>query len=367
MYKFLKKVLDIGISLIALILVSPILLVFIILLSIANKGGGALFIQERPGKDGKLFKIIKLRTMTDECDAEGNCLPDELRITKIGRVIRSTSIDELPQLINVIKGDMSLVGPRPLTVYYPRLYNEFQRRRMEIRPGITGWAQIHGRNCCKLSEKFELDVWYVDHCSLLLDLKILWMTVLNVFMRKDIGEGNSDMAVIDDLGFEYQINRMIAAEKSELTGPVLLNWKQCIQHKNRLTDFYYSNIQSCSHLDGFTYEDAESKIEGMIEHVKDDSAFVLGVFDKELLIGFVWAYKHPFREEERMYINEIRVDDLYRGRNVGKQLLSAVEKLARRQGVSTVYLHAEGDNDGAIRLYEKVGYVIERLQFRKAL
>lgn len=149
--------------------------------------------------------------------------------------------------------------------------------------------------------------------------------------------------------------------------PIPLSHELCLKYKNRLTEFYYSNIKACSYMDNFSYNAAESKIEGMIEHVMNDSAFVFGVFDKELLVGFVWAYKHPFREEERMYINEIRVDELYRGRNVGKQLLSTVEDLARKQGLGAVYLHTEGDNDGAIRLYEKAGYELERVQFRKAL
>ena len=209
---------DVELSLIALILLSPIMLVSIIWLSFTNNGAGGFYLQERHGKDGKLFKIIKLKTMTDKRDADGNLLPDEQRITKVGKIVRSTSIDELPQLINVIKGEMSLVGPRPLTVYYSRLYDDFQRRRLEARPGITGWSQVHGRNHCKLSEKFKLDVWYVDHCSLMLDLKILWMTMINVLLRKDIGEGAHDMADIDDLGFDGQINKMIAAEKCKLFG-----------------------------------------------------------------------------------------------------------------------------------------------------
>lgn len=367
MYKYCKRFLDVGVSLIALILLSPIMLVFFIWLSFTNKGAGVFYLQERPGKDGKLFKIIKLKTMTDERDAEGNLLPDEQRITKVGRIARSTSIDELPQLINVIKGEMSLVGPRPLTVYYSRLYDDSQKRRLEVRPGITGWAQVHGRSHCKLSEKFKLDVWYVDHCSFLLDIKIVWMTIVNVFLRKDIGEGNRDMAAIDDLGFEGRIKRMIAAEKSVLSGPVLLNRDQCVQYKTRLAGFYYSNIRSCSCLDGFSYGDAESKIDGMIEHVADGSAMVFGMFDGTDLIGYVWAYEHPFREEARVYVSEIHVDEAYRNRGVGKQLLQAVERVAKERGIGALYIHAEGDNEGAIRLYGKEGFVVERVQLRKAL
>jgi lipopolysaccharide/colanic/teichoic acid biosynthesis glycosyltransferase len=192
MYKnFFKRVFDFCISLIALICISPILLVVTIWLHFANKGAGAFFFQERPGKDGKIFKVIKYKTMTDERDAEGNLLPDEVRLTKVGKFVRSTSIDELPQLINVLKGDMALIGPRPLLVQYLPLYSQEQARRHEVRPGISGWAQCHGRNAISWTEKFKLDVWYVDHCTLLTDIKVIILTIKNVLMRKDISSATS--------------------------------------------------------------------------------------------------------------------------------------------------------------------------------
>lgn len=214
MYKhFFKRLIDFCIVFMALMGIWPILLVITIWLHFANKGAGAFFFQERPGKDGKIFKVIKFKTMTDERDANGVLLPDAERLTKVGRFVRSTSIDELPQLINVLKGDMSLIGPRPLTKYYPMVFNEFQARRMEVRPGITGWAQVNGRNHCKLSKKFEYDVWYVDNLSLILDIKIIWMTVVNVLKRSDIGEGAADMKDIDDLGFGEKIEAILKAER----------------------------------------------------------------------------------------------------------------------------------------------------------
>ena len=174
MYKnFLKRGVDFLLVLCVLAVIWPILLVITFWLHFANKGAGAFFLQERPGKNNKIFKVIKFKTMTDKRDADGNLLPDELRLTKVGRFVRSTSIDELPQLINVLKGDMALIGPRPLLVQYLPLYSKEQARRHEVRPGITGWAQCHGRNAISWSKKFELDVWYVDHCSFLLDLKII--------------------------------------------------------------------------------------------------------------------------------------------------------------------------------------------------
>ena len=207
MYKnFFKRFFDFWISLIALICISPILLVVTVWLHFANKGAGAFFTQDRPGKNGKIFKVIKFKTMTDERDGEGNLLPDGERLTKVGRFVRSTSIDELPQLFNVLKGDMSLIGPRPLLPIYLQLFNETQARRHEVRPGISGWAQVNGRNHCKLSKKFEYDVWYVDHCTLATDLKIIWLTVMNVLKRSDIGEGAGDMKDVDDLGFSERIS-----------------------------------------------------------------------------------------------------------------------------------------------------------------
>ena len=206
MYKhFFKRFFDFWISLIALICISPILLVVTIWLHFANKGAGAFFFQERPGKDGKIFKVIKFKTMTDERDAEGNLLPDEKRLTKVGHIVRSTSLDELPQLINVLKGDMALIGPRPLLVDFLPLYSKEQARRHEVRPGITGWAQVNGRNTMKYSKKFEYDVWYVDHLSLLLDIKIICKTIMNVLSRKDIGEEMYDET--DDLGWNKYINK----------------------------------------------------------------------------------------------------------------------------------------------------------------
>ena len=214
MYKhFFKRLIDFCIVFTALLIIWPLLLVITVWLHFANKGAGAFFFQERPGKDGKIFKVIKFKTMTDERDANGVLLPDAERLTNVGRFVRSTSIDELPQLINVLKGDMSLIGPRPLTKYYPMIFNNYQARRMEVRPGITGWAQVNGRNHCKLSKKFEYDVWYVDNLSLALDIKIIWMTVVNVLKRSDIGEGAADMKDIDDLGFGAKIEAILKAER----------------------------------------------------------------------------------------------------------------------------------------------------------
>lgn len=200
MYKHcFKRVIDFCVVFFALLIIWPLFLVIIIWLYFANKGAGVFFTQARPGKNARIFKVIKFKSMTDERNEHGELLPNEKRITPIGKFIRKTSIDELPQLFNVLKGDMSLIGPRPLMIRYLELYNEDQARRHEVRPGITGWAQINGRNKITWTKKFELDVWYVDNLSLAIDVKILIKTVKNVLAHKDID--SSDVKV-GSVGFD---------------------------------------------------------------------------------------------------------------------------------------------------------------------
>ncbi len=197
MYKhFFKRIIDFIIVLSALLIIWPFLLIITIWLYFANKGAGAFFTQERPGKDGKIFKVIKFKSMTDERDANGKLLPDAQRLTKVGKFVRSTSLDELPQLFNVLKGDMALIGPRPLLVQYLPLYNKEQARRHEVRPGITGWAQINGRNTISWIEKFKLDVWYVDHCTFWTDIKVIFITIKKVICRSDINSQTGKSATM---------------------------------------------------------------------------------------------------------------------------------------------------------------------------
>lgn len=187
MYKnCFKRMIDCCLAMVAIVVLSPVMAAVAVLVAVANKGAGVVFTQTRPGKNGRLFKVMKFKTMTDERDENGNLLPDAQRLTKTGKFIRSTSLDELPQLFNVLKGDMALIGPRPLLPQYLPLYSKEQARRHDVRPGITGWAQVHGRNAISWKKKFELDVWYVDHCSFWLDLKIILLTVKKVVVREGI-------------------------------------------------------------------------------------------------------------------------------------------------------------------------------------
>lgn len=192
--RYIKRIIDFSIAAVALLVLSPLLLVVTVWLHFANRGAGAFFFQERPGKDARIFKVVKFKTMTDERDAAGQLLPDEQRLTRVGRFVRSTSLDELPQLWNVVRGDMALIGPRPLLVQYLPLYSPRQARRHEVRPGITGWAQCHGRNAISWTQKFEYDVWYVDHLTFLTDIKVIWLTVKTVLTRSGIShEGSATM------------------------------------------------------------------------------------------------------------------------------------------------------------------------------
>lgn len=196
MYKsYIKRVLSFLMALLALLCIGWLLVIVAIWLHFANKGAGAFFTQERPGKDGKIYKVIKFKTMTDERDESGELLPDAQRLTKVGKIVRSLSIDELPQLINILKGDMSFIGPRPLLDIYLPLYTPEQMRRHEVRPGISGWAQVNGRNTISFTKQFEYDVYYVDHLTFWLDVKIFFMTILKVFKREGIsGEGQATRA-----------------------------------------------------------------------------------------------------------------------------------------------------------------------------
>lgn len=195
--RFIKRPLGFIGALVALILLSPLFLFTMLLLKFANKGAGVFFTQDRPGRDEKIFKALKFKTMTDECDADGNLLPDADRLTKVGKFVRSTSIDELPQLINIVKGDMAFIGPRPLLVQYLPLYSEEQHHRHDVTPGLSGWAQVNGRNTISWTKKFEYDLYYVNHIGLAMDVKVFFTTIKKVFARADINSSTEDVATME--------------------------------------------------------------------------------------------------------------------------------------------------------------------------
>ncbi len=209
MYKgFFKRFLDFWVALLSLLVASPLLLLTMLVLMLSNKGSGVFFVQDRPGLNGRLFKLLKFKTMSDERDEFGKLLPDKDRFTRVGSFIRASSIDELPQLVNVMRGEMSLIGPRPLMPHMLPLYTSEQARRHEVRPGITGWAQVHGRSKMKFSKKFEFDVYYVDHLSIWLDVRIFIKTIRNVFLRENVGRGAEEMSEVDDLGFAERLEKI---------------------------------------------------------------------------------------------------------------------------------------------------------------
>lgn len=199
---------DFWVAMLGLLAASPLLLVTMLVLRLSNKSSGIFFVQDRPGLNGRIFRLLKFKTMTDARDGFGNLLPDRDRFTRIGSFIRASSIDELPQLVNVLRGEMSLIGPRPLMPHMLPLYTPEQARRHEVRPGITGWAQVHGRSKMKFSKKFEYDVYYVDHFSIWLDMRIFIKTIRNVFLRENVGRGAEEMNEVDDLGFAERLEKI---------------------------------------------------------------------------------------------------------------------------------------------------------------
>jgi len=300
MYKcFFKRFFDFWISLFFIISLSPILLVVTIWLHFANKGAGVFFFQERPGKGGKIFKVIKFKTMTDECDEKGKRLPDAQRLTKVGRFVRSLSLDELPQLFNVLKGDMALIGPRPLLVQYLPFYTPEQARRHEVRPGISGWAQVHGRNHCKLSKKFELDVWYVDHCSFVTDLRIIWITLMNVIKRSDVGEGSGDMKEVDDIHMSERV-KVLREQKAKLGEKRLLilggDAASCDIVKAAkamgvytiVTDWYDTKTSPAKLIADEYWNDSILDYETLVSKIKDNHV-------EGIITGFTDSYLLPYQ------------------------------------------------------------------------
>ena len=357
MYKhFFKRFLDFTLSLTGLVITSPILLFVLLLLILANGGTGAFFVQTRPGKKGQLFRMVKFKTMNDKRDEQGNLQPDGNRITAVGRFIRSLSIDELPQMINVLKGDMSLVGPRPLLVEYLPLYSNEQARRHEVRPGITGWAQVNGRNLVKLSKKFEYDVWYVENISFLLDIKILILTFLNVLKRKGVGKGNNDMKDVDDLNFA---NRMI--EFSIRLDNKLLLRRPDFSDKQELL-LLKNNKEASKLLGGHTPDYSLKDIISWIKfhrNAKNETLFVIKDLTKNRLIGHVGLYNIDHISKKAEFGILIADNDSH-GKGYGNLCLNHMMDIAfNKLELNKVTLSLLYENVSAYKLYKKNNFEIE--------
>lgn len=328
MYKhFFKRVFDFFIALVALILIGWFLIIIAIWLHFANKGAGAFFLQERPGKDGKIFKVIKFKTMTDERDAEGNLLPDAQRLTKVGKFVRSTSLDELPQLINVLRGDMALIGPRPLLKRYLPFYSKEESLRHSVRPGITGWAQVHGRNTVRWDDRLALDVYYVKNLTLLLDIRIIFMTVKNVIKKSGIVDVPD--SVLDDLDKE---------RKKKITKEELVDYLTSVDN-----DFIPSLTEQTGSIENYS------------EKLIARAHFFFEKDDDNTIKGLVALYCYE-PDNPDAFITSVSSNRSYRHQGIIKRLMSEAIDYSKIQYKIGIGLYSA--NPAAINLYQSLGFEI---------
>ena len=351
--KFIKRFLDFILSLIALIILSPILLIIYILVRI-KLGKPAIFKQERPGKNEKIFTLYKFRTMTDEKDKDGNLLPDEKRLTKFGKILRSTSLDELPELVNILKGDMSIVGPRPLLVRYLPYYTEEERHRHDVRPGLTGLAQIHGRNTTNWTDRFKYDVEYTHKITFLGDLKILFKTIMKVIKKEDILVGKEQILL--NLDEERKMNEI---ELKEFDIETVNKYKEEIK-------LYLKDV-----LDENGISNDNNRIEKIMgemkQFIEDKSAIIIGAFQKEKLLGFIWGYKTSTNDKNRIHINYFVVDEKCRKQGIGSQLIEKIYEIAKEMQIQEVELMVTTKNATAVNFYKKQGFEEERVKLCKRI
>jgi lipopolysaccharide/colanic/teichoic acid biosynthesis glycosyltransferase/ribosomal protein S18 acetylase RimI-like enzyme len=355
LYKsFLKRPMDFILCLIAIIVLSPVLIVVGLVVRV-KLGSPVIFKQKRPGLNEKIFTLYKFRTMTDKRDFNGELLPDSIRLTKVGKFLRSTSLDELPELFNILKGDMSIIGPRPLLSRYVPYYTETERLRHSVRPGLSGLAQINGRNNSAWHVRLKSDYEYVNNISFLLDMKIILKTLIKVFKRE--GVTVIDQAPLKDLDVErkhFMIKRLGIDDFESARKAIL----------NMLIDIYMVNFQ-------LSEEKSRSicieKIEQLKEYINEGSAILIGSFDEEVLTGFVWLYERNHFGECRLHINEIAVKEQYRGKGIAKHLMSEAEKYAKDREIETIDLFVTERNNEALNMYRNLGFLSERLYMKKLL
>lgn len=353
--KHFKRPMDFILSLCALIILAPILLITALLVRV-KIGSPIFFKQKRPGLNEKIFIMYKFRTMTDARDENGELLPDSIRLTKFGRFLRSTSLDELPELWNILKGDMSIIGPRPLLIQYLPYYTEQEKVRHSVRPGLSGLAQISGRNNLEWNTRLMQDVAYVHRISFLLDLKIIFQTLIKAFKRE--GVAVIDEAALKDLDCE---RRKVFTIK-ELNSEDIKTYYQSIMEL--LIDNYILNFQISRHQASNICKEKLELLEG---YLHNENAVVIGAVEGSELIAFVWLYKHNFFGENRLHINHIVVSSQARGKGIGKQLIQEAEKLAIRSDIKTIDLFVSEINEAALNLYDRLGFETERRYMKKKL
>ena len=353
--RFFKRPLDFTLASLAMLLLSPVFLIIAVLVKI-KLGSPVIFKQQRPGLNENIFTMYKFRTMTNEKDTRGKLLPDSKRLTTFGKILRSTSLDELPELLNVLKGEMSIIGPRPLLLKYLPFYSEKERLRHTVRPGLSGLAQINGRNNLKWDDRLLLDVVYVENISFFLDLSIFKNTLLKVLKREGVNIVDQSMLLDLDLERKEQItHRELGVSEIEFYQSQILEL---------LIETYTTNFQISS------YEANKiclEKISSLKQYINSNNAFFIGCFNATNLIGFIWLYPHIYLGEKRIHVNQIIVDKTFRKRGIAQKLLTEAEKKANAQRISTIDLFVSEVNKGALNLYEKLGYKIERRYMKKQI
>ncbi|AEE26798.1 GNAT family N-acetyltransferase [Francisella hispaniensis] len=352
---FFKRVFDFILSLIALVILSPVILILAILIRF-KLGSPVLFKQPRPGKDEKIFNLYKFRTMTDARDKDGNLLPDSDRLTKFGKFIRSTSLDELPSLINILKGNMSIVGPRPLLVKYLPYYRKHERKRSLVRPGITGLAQINGRNALSWSRRFEMDLEYVRKICFILDLQIILKTVKKIFKREDILVG--DEHILENLD----------VERSYMTSNSCLKYltvENIVPNRERIVLMLSDNLRINFPELEEVCERAESYYLEMLKYVQNDEAIVIGAFANDILMGFIWGYCQSQFPSKKYHISHIVVDKKLRSSGIGSRLIESFEEYVISNGGGKLDLFTSANNLQAIDFYRQKKFIVKRLQLEK--
>ena len=352
-YNIVKRIFDLLLSSMALFILSPVILVIAMLIRI-KLGSPIIYKQKRIGKDEKIFTIYKFRTMKEERDDKGNLLSEDMRLTRFGRFLRSTSLDEVPELFNIIKGEMSIIGPRPLLQRYLNYYTEEERIRHNIRPGLSGLAQVSGRNTTEWSERFQYDIEYVNNCNFLLDISILIRSLFLVISRKNITVGSGHL--MKDLDIE----------RGGVINYIQMTEKEVYYYQNIIREYIW-DILNTNFTNQISLEDMELIFQKMLYYTRDHSAIIIGAFQKHNLLGFIWAYKREVFHEERYHVNHVVVHPEFRSFGIGSKLLDCIKEIAIENKIEKIELIVTASNDKVRSMYDKLGYKAERISLCKQL